>query len=240
MRRGWMLIALLPLTGCVSEERTSLVGGNPFGFPANTDAVTTASYAPASKDTALRVLQAGQKLVAHNPQLGIKPLFATIGSPRLEIFHAEAASLSDKDAAPAPVVYITEGLVKRCASESDLSAVLGYELGRVVADRASKVNPEALHPDRAPPIRVPIGGQGAEGPDLTARAELANFEKRFPKNVKTVTPPDPRKVALSLLERAGYAATALEAVEPILREADNNVALERHITGGGTPTWSPE
>lgn len=244
MDRRWMLLGLVGLAGCLplTEERTTLVGSNPFGETVNPAAVTRASYAPGSKDVALRVDQAGQKLLANSPQLGFKPLFATIGSPRLELFHAEAAAMGDKDKfSAAPVIYITEGLVKRCSGEIELAAVLSFELARISAAREAKVSPEIRQPEKLPPISVPIGiggGPSAAG-DQVALAELAKFEKRHPKTPKVVPPPDPRKLATAILDRAGYPVNALETVQPILNEADQNAALERQIKGGA-PRWMPE
>ncbi|MFO0964754.1 MAG: hypothetical protein U0793_04080 [Gemmataceae bacterium] len=242
MRPRLLLIGLVGLGGCLGEEQTLLVGGNPFNQPAQLAPVTRSSYAPAGKEVALKVDQAGQKIAINNPQLGFHPVFATIGSPRLEIFHAEAAIPNEKDsklAPPAPVVYITEGLVKRCANDLELSAVLSYELGRIVAERDAKVSPAVRNPERPLPIRVPVGDSGRGGPDLTAVAEIGKFEKQHPKSVKTITPPDPAKIAAKLLERAGLPPATLETVDALLKEADSNAALERQIKGG-VPTWSPE
>jgi len=253
MRRAWMLLGLVGLSGCLplTEERTTLVGGNPFNQPAKLAPVTQVNYSPASKEAALRVDQAGQKLIQGNPQLGFHPLFATIGSPRLELFHTaapiEAPKPGEKTLPPLmgsrPVIYITEGLVKRCPSEIELTAVLSYEIGRIQSEREEKVNPDIRSPERMPPIRVPIGNMGDSSgfsSDMTAAAELAKFERRFPKRPQPLPPPDPRKVATTVLERAGFPPTALEVIEPLLQEADHQAALERQIKGGVVPTWVPQ
>src|SRR3546814_14152828 len=62
---------------------------------------------PATEEASLRVVQVGQKLLAANPQIGLKPLFSTIGPstagpPAEEIFHAGKNQ-----------VVITETLVRK-------------------------------------------------------------------------------------------------------------------------------
>lgn len=254
MRRTWVLVGLLGIAGCLplTEERTTLVGGNPFNQPTQLNPLTQANYSPASKEVALRVDQVGQQLVQANPQLGFRPFFAKIGSPRLELFHTDlpAGTTTTEPLKPgemktlpltaAPIIYITEGLVLRCSSDAELMALLSFELGRILSEREANSRPAERNAERLPPIQVPIGNAGAGmGPDLTAMAELGKFEKRYPKDRKKA-PSDPRKIAASLMEKAGFPGNTLENVEPLLREADHNAALERQFKGGILPTWSPE
>lgn len=255
MRRAWFLVGLCGIAGCfpLTEERTTLVGGNPFNQPGQLGPLTHAGYSPASKEVALRVDQAGQKLMLANPQLGFRPLFAKIGSPRLEIFHtdlpqeptpSEPLQPGEMKVNPLhspPVIYITEGLVQRCSGDVELTAVLSYEIARILSEREVH-RPAGSDSERLPPIQVPIGnaGQSGSGSDLTGLAELGKFEKRFPRPRKSTPPPDPRKLAANLLEKAGYPTTALASVEPLLQEADHNAALERQIKGGVLPIWTPE
>lgn len=252
MRRVCWLLAF-PLAGCLplTEERTTLVGGNPFNHAPHSG-VMQANYAPGSKEVGQRVLQVGDKLVAANPQLGCRPVFATIGSPRLELFHMDGPAVPaakvepGKEPPPAvnpnPVIYVTEGLVKRCPTDIELSAVLSFEIGRVLSQREVTARKNQNQEDKLPPIQVPIGnaGSSAVGPDLTGLAELAKFEKKYPKARKSVPPPDPRKIATDLLSKAGFPETALESVTPLLEEADHNAALERQLKGGAPQGWSPE
>src|SRR5438105_4730924 len=117
MPRG-LVLAVLPcvLAGCLplelidpsAEAGSALVPSSPFGNPPVTSTpVAKVSYAPAAKELALRVDRVGREVLASNPNIGLKPLFATIGAPQPEIFHQGTS-----------MVHVTEGLVKQCPGDA--------------------------------------------------------------------------------------------------------------------------
>jgi len=206
------------------QKSTAQVPGNPFGIPPQM--TSKAGLTPAEGDVAWRVDFVGRKLLAANPNIGLKPLFATIKSPQAEIFHQGNR-----------IVYVTDGLVNRCKNETELAAVLASELGKMVADReASNL---ASGQEKLPPIATPIGNAAnLSGPDQTALAELGRFEKENPRKLQVR--PDPRNLAGVFLEKAGYPKTELDTVRPILQAAERNYALEKQLNANPfQPKWSP-
>ncbi len=135
MARFIVILGLLLGAGCFplleADKGTPLVSNNPFGIEAPPPAPTKANYVPASKEVSLRVDKVGRELLTANSQIGVRPLFGTIGSEQPEVFHLETN-----------LIYVTEGLVKKCRSDADLAAVLAAELGKMVAER------EAAHQSR--------------------------------------------------------------------------------------------
>ena len=217
---------LLALTGCTvfgplfDDDKSTELAFNDAG-PTPPPTVRQASYAPASQETAWRVDKVGRSLVGDNPQYGLRPFFATIGSPQPEIFHAGAN-----------VVYVTEGLVRQCKADEELAAVLASELGKMVSEREARAGKALRDPDRLPPVQLPIGGHGAgsEAADPTNFIEQARFERDHPRN-RRLTRPDPQVVARGLLERGGYRTTELDGVEPILQAAAKNCTFEQQFKG---------
>src|SRR5687768_2038812 len=129
MRRLLGSVGLFLVGGCLpfdlaEGDKTALVSNNPFGAEAPPTTKAKANYAPASQEVSLRVDKIGRDVLTANPQIGLKPLFATIGAPQPEVFHVDNR-----------LVYVTEGLVKQCRSEAELAAVLSAELGKMVAER---------------------------------------------------------------------------------------------------------
>ncbi len=236
MARLWGLLALFLIAGCFPAQifegdKTALVGDNPFGVEAPPPAPTKASYAPADQKISEQVYKLGKELLIANPQITLRPLFATIGVPQLELFHVDVN-----------LVYITEGLVKQCKSDAELSAVLAVELAKMVAEREARTSADVRSPEKMPPIRVGIGNnaQGRDS-DMTAMAELARFENASPKTPPRRLPrPDPMNLARGYLEKAGYRGSELDNVSPILDAAEKNVALERHFKGAVPQSpWTP-
>ena len=131
--RRWFLGAACCWAGCqplqlFEEPKLATVSSNPFGLQAETRAAKV-NFQPADEALAVRVDSVGSKLVAANPQIGLRVTrFATIGkAPQSEVFHVGAN-----------MVFVTEGLAKRCSTEAELAAVLALELGKIVrADSAS-------------------------------------------------------------------------------------------------------
>lgn len=215
-------VCYLTATGCLSRQaNTALVPSNPFGSlpPAQT---AHTSLAPASLQAAARVDGLGRKLVAANPQLGIQPLFRTIGAPQPEIFHQGTSE-----------VDVTEGLVNQCPSDSQLAAVLALELGKMISDREAIAGPQARAPEREPPMEVRVGSDngGAFGPaDQLHRAELAKYDKeRRQRAAGAASPPDPQALARGYLLKAGYTAADLDAAAPILRSAAENNTFAKQL-----------
>ena len=217
---------LLALTGCTAmgslfeEEKTTELAWNDPSADAP-PVVRKANFAPASQEVAWRVDQVGRTLAGENSQYGLRPLFATIGSPQPEVFHAGAQ-----------LVYVTEGLVRQCKTDAELAAVLAAEMGKMVAEREARVGKDLRDPDRLPPVQLPIGtnGFGNDAADPTNFIEAARFEKKYPRN-RRLARPDPQAVARSLLEQGGYKATDLDTVEPILQAAHRNCTLEQQFKG---------
>lgn len=223
---SWM--ALLTVAGCINPALltqsegpppTQQVPASPFAEP-RPSAPTRVSYAPASQETAFRVVLLKDKLVGQNPQTGLKPLAIAIGSADPEIFHVQNT------------IYITEGLVRQCPTDNHLAAALAFEMGRMVAEREATVSDEIRQPDRPQPIRLSIGGNGyASEADLLHHVEMVRYEKANPKHAGKLPRPDPQNVARNILERAGYQRTDLDAVLPALSNAERFSTFERQFKG---------
>jgi hypothetical protein len=151
----------------------------------------------------------GRQILAANSETGLQPHLVTDGSPQVEVFHQDHTEL-----------HLTEGLVKRCATDGQLAAVICQELGKMMVQR------EALTPARqkdwkSPPLSVPIGNASQfNAPDQTHLVELARYEQER----STRRPPrlEPRELARQYLERAGYSRTELDGVAPLLCGAEEN------------------
>ena len=84
---------------------------------------------PGTEETASRVLAVGQKIVVANPQIGLRPTFATVAAPHPEIFHHGGPFEGMQ-------VFISEGLVnRRKEPDAELAALLCLELGKIVTER---------------------------------------------------------------------------------------------------------
>jgi predicted Zn-dependent protease len=226
MRKQWMPWLLL-LTGCqlpaTDESATRQVTSTPYPEMAQTPVITKVNYSPASRDTEIRVEIMRGKLIGENPQLGLFPRLTVIGAIDPEIFHVGMTQ-----------IYLTEGLVKQCQSDAQLAAVLANELGRMVSERESAVRDEIRSPDRLPPIHLPIGGNGnAQEADPINIIELAKYEKQFPRQPRKLTPPNPQLIARTVLAKAGFQTTELEAAMPIIQAAQQFSGLENQFKGSG-------
>jgi hypothetical protein len=219
-------VLLIALAGCLPFETNpagefAQVPSNPFPPPAPPVTRARMNAPAASQDVAMRVEVVGRKLLTDDSQAGIRPVFATIGLPQPEIFHVNSN-----------LVYITEGLVNQCKSEGQIAAVLASEVARIVAERESVARREVREPERRPPPALSVGGGGnAYAADPIRHVELARFEQQNPKTPRRLPPPDPHKLAVALLEKAGYQKADLDAVTPILNAAQRNDAIERQFKG---------
>lgn len=219
-RRLPIFAALLLTAGCLGRPTTPLVPESPFGKSAPPPPPQRAAYAPATVQSAARVEQVGRHVVTANPQFGIRPQFVTIGAPHVELFHRGTSELT-----------VTEGLVRQCATDGQLAAVLCLELGKMVAEREALAMPAAR---RLPPADLRMGGH--DGPigttDFTTQAELAKYDAPRPRPT-TNTLPDPRELAKIYLTKAGFAAVDLDQAAPILNAAQSSSSLEKQLTQPG-------
>ena len=227
MARRIAPLALLPLLaalGCLPfDSATPLVPGNPFSSEpaAPPPPAAQVNYAPASSEAATRVALVGQKIVAANPQTGVRPFFRTACEPQVEVFHQGTTQ-----------VVITEGLAKQC-TEGQLAAVLAVELGKMVSEREAQRAAQDQVPDRDPPPALEVGGDAFSSrgsADMTHLAELAPYERQKRAAAgRPLAPPDPQALAHGFLLKAGYAAADLQAAEPLLKAASQNMTLERQF-----------
>jgi len=233
-RHGWIVLSVA-FAGCLpmqlfEEPKTATVSSNPFGLQAESRSAKIA-YQPADEAMATRVDGIARKLLADNPQVGLRStLFATIGNaPQPEIFHTGPH-----------MVYVTDGLVRRCSNDAELAAALALELGKIVSEREAGASPDMRSPDRLPPMAVPVGSTGQfNNPDLVHEFELAKFEKERPRIRRPLPRPDPQQLARGYLEKAGYQPSDLDTALPLLRAAQNNITLERQFKGITAGGWTP-
>jgi hypothetical protein len=220
----------LIVSGCLgSEQKSAIVPLNSFDTAAPVAPVQLCASA-ASTEAAARVDQVGRKILAANPQVGVKPLFRTIGAPQPEIFHRGTLE-----------VIVTEGLVQQCPDEGRLAAVLCHELGRMVAERELLAGPQTRTPPREPPMDVRVGNDyaGSLGaPDQTHLAEMELAKNgREGRRPASTPPPDPQALARTYLTKAGYLESDLDGVAALLREAERHGTFERQLTAP-TPAWN--
>lgn len=227
MVRRMLPVWLLAVAGCLPDESsTQLVPSNPFHSSPIVQTPRQVSPSPASAEAATRVGMVGQKVVTANPQLGLRPLFRTIGAPHAEVFHLGTTQ-----------VCITEGLVKQCTTEGQLAAVLCMELGKMVAEREALAGPQARAPERQPPIEMRVGtdSAGAFGsPDGTRLAELGKYEREGGRpGALPPAPPEPAALARTYLMKAGYNAADLDAASPLIESVPGNNSLQKQLSAPG-------
>jgi hypothetical protein len=225
MKRRAGCVLLLLAGGCLpGPEGATLVPCNPFITQAFTpNPVPHVVESPGTKEASDRVLAVGGKVIAANPQIGFRPIFCTIGSPKEEIIHRGTRN-----------VFISEGLVRSCETEGQLAAVICQELGKMVAERADLDDPALLVRQDRSPIEVPVGNDsgGTFGsPDGTRRMELSKYVEQ-PRHRGVVQPPSPEALAREYLRRAGYPPADLDAAAPALKAAEEHSILEKIFTTG--------
>jgi predicted Zn-dependent protease len=210
--------------GC-PQSQTVLVPDNPFGKPPLTQSAATSSLAPAALENAARVDRIGRQLVVANKQIGMRPSFQTIGSPQLEVFHHNQGA-----------IVITEGLVKQCATDGQLAAILGHELGRMVAEREELTGPRAERgASAALELQVGSDNAGSFGPsDRLRQAELAKLDGE--RQRRNAIPLDPQALCRTYLTNAGFAPTELDAVLPLLHDATANPSFAKPLAGAAPST----
>jgi hypothetical protein len=235
-RRAWLPSVLLAVAsgGCAIDDLPSwlhpdssldTVHANPFAA-APAGPLPNVAHAPATEAVARRVNDLGQRVLAANPDLPIRPVFVAIGSPDPEIFHRDTTAL-----------FISEGLANRCATEAQLAAVLCSELGKMMSQREALLALKARRPDRDAPVAMPIGSDGGGtfgAADAVRLAELGKFDetRRAAGGGPPPAPPDAQLLARTYMARAGYTGADLEAAAPLLREADKHNEQEKQFTTG--------
>lgn len=220
----WLMVLAC---GCGPENKTALVPDSPFTGPVvKTPPITPVSYSPEHLAAAGRVDQLGGRILAANPNLGLKPRFMTVGGPQPEVFHRGSAE-----------VIVTEGLVQQCTTEEQLAAVLCNELGQMVADREALATATTRAPHREPPQEVRIGSD--RGADLTRLAELAPYDRERRATMSPPPPPNPQALARNYLKATGFAPTALDGVAPLLQKASTNKTIAGQLTSQTQPAqWT--
>ncbi len=222
--RNCSFLSLFLLVGCIPmqtqpETPTAQVPSTPFA-DARKPMPTRVNFAPASREASYRVLLIKDQLVAKNERIGIKPYAVAIGSADPEVFHVGNS------------IYISEGLVRQCATDNQLAAVLAFEMGRMISGREATIADEIRQPDRPLPIRLPIAGGGmASEADPLHAIELARHERANPKHAQKLLRPNPQNVARTILENAGYQRTELDGVLPLLAAAERYTTLESQFKG---------
>jgi hypothetical protein len=129
-------------------------------------------------------------------------------------------------------IFVTEGLVRQCATDGQLAAVLCTELGKLVSEREALTPAAVRRPDRTPPMDSGVGRDAGWGtaPDQTRLRELADYDRDRKQRAQVVAPPDPAALARMYLVRAGYHDADLQAAGPILQQAQGTAGLERQMT----------
>jgi hypothetical protein len=234
-------ILLACLSGCLPEQWLNpeakdsnmlLVPSNPFSATgAVASSYTKVSYSPGDKMQTARVTQLGNQLLTANLEIGMRPKFAIYGTENTEIFHTGTH-----------MIHVTDGLVRKCASDGQVAALLAYEMAQMVIEREALASPKMRTAAKNPPPELVIGnGIGDREPDESHKAELAQFEKLSKRElVKPLALPDRDTLAQRYLAKAGYDVGELEAVRPLLKEAERTYILEKQIKLSGNLTnWVP-
>jgi predicted Zn-dependent protease len=222
--RGGLLCACLGLAGCAEGQLRDFF--TPLN-QVNDGRRNDLSSAPAaSAQSATRVHAVGSAIVAANgADLSAKPVFLTLGLSQPMIFHRASGE-----------VVLSEGLVDRCGTDSELAAVICHELGKMAAARADR---ESVRPSEAdllssPRIAPDVVG-ASHSADMTGLAETAMLARRGSRDTgRGEARPqraDPRALARNFLVKAGHSADDLVRVEPLLKDAEEN-AEKREVMRG--------
>jgi hypothetical protein len=222
------LTLLLPLAGCWPDDQPNnlIVQPGPL-YPAPNLPQVKNYCKPATQEAATRAAEMSQRILAANPQVGMRPLTLTIGGDQPEIFHRGTGQ-----------IIVTEGLVKLCTTDRFLAAVLCLEMGKMVSEREAVASVRSREPELEPPPEIHIGNDttGTFGPaDGSRMYELARYEKGRRRPGSPPPPPDPQALARSFLTKTGFHENDLDAVMPILRKAEANFQLERQMTANPPP-----
>ena len=217
-----IIVAIVASTGCTLDEFSR----NPGGF--RNKPVDVPDVSLESRELSARVDALGHELMTQNPFLGVNPTFSVVGHKELEIYHPDQNG-----------VMISEGLVERCKSDQELSAVLATELAKMSAEaRASKRMRIAEPLPMLADAGAATPGGNADPNQLTAQAI---FDKQLTQSTrgKSKTIEDPDKIAASILQSAGIDVATLQKVAPLLEESKRKSATGKQLGArGDAPKWS--
>jgi hypothetical protein len=219
-----MSLIVVGLGGCIGEDGRGL-----FHYGDHQNIPSRDKLPPAPVQESTRVDSLGRQILAANPDIGVRPMFIAIGTPNVSAFHRGTTEL-----------YVSSGLVNKCATDAELAAVLCAELGKMVAD-AQPSGPARGPIDRAPPYAPRISGDNDA--DRTRLAEQAYHEqqnRRRPDAGPTAAP-DANILAVSYLTKTGYTSDDMTRVGPLLQQAARDPVFERQLTnprgmGFGNPS----
>lgn len=213
----WFGGGLAILAGCAAFDRSP--SNDFFVRPLATPALPPVT--PASTEAAARVDTIGRRILCANPQLGVRPMFRTIGAPQAEVFHRGTSD-----------VVITEGLVNQCTTDGQLAAILCTQLGRMIAEREAATPTHVRQPSLTPPISTPLATDSLLGsaPDQTRLRELADYETPRQHRNQSVAPPEAATLARVSLLRAGFHDSDIQAAAPLLQKASESMTFERQMT----------
>jgi hypothetical protein len=222
MRRFFLVLPFCVSIGCTGDGVFSRRDVPKIDGYAAT--IPKSNLPKAELENAARVDQVGRKLLAASGDAQWNPLFMTIGSDTEAVFHQGQNQ-----------IYITEGLVKRCATDEELASVLAAEMGAMRVEKRASM-PEVARSRREPPPMprlTPDVAGSSMAPDMTRLAELADFEKRNGKRYPERDLPQetPDQLATDLMLQAGYPQEAYRKACPLIRQAQNNADREKHKWG---------
>jgi hypothetical protein len=232
-RRILPLGVLIVVAGCWPNDKPNqmIVQPGPL-YPAPQLPAFKKSYAPAAESASLRVQEMTKRILAANPQIGMRPVVLTVGSTtdqeQVEIFHRGTGQ-----------IVITEGLVKLCTTDRFLAAVLCLEMGKMVSEREAIAGVRSREPEMDPPEELRIGNDagGTFGPpDGVRMLDAARYDKsRRRPGSPPPPPPEPATLARIYLAKAGFHEGDLDDTQPIIRKAEANIQLERQMTANPPP-----
>jgi len=214
--RHALILAAMAFVGCIETDEPAL---SYFRRPEPLAAMP--NITPASTETAARVDAVGRQLLAANPQIGSKPLFHTVGAPHPEVFHRGTTD-----------VFVTEGLVKQCAGDGQLAAVLCLELGKMIREREAAVPNAVRTRDALPPMddRLGLDDRMGGATDHANWKEEVDYDIQRKAQHKRLRLPEPTLLARDYLAKAGFPPDDLNAVQPLLQEAAAKMLIEKQIT----------
>ena len=197
----------------------------------------TIVHAPATEAATRRVNDVGQRLLAANAELPVRPVFLGIGSPDPQIFHRDTTA-----------IYVSDGLVSKCTTEAQLAAVVASELGKMVSTREALLALKSRRGERDRPAGLPIGTEsgGTFGPaDGTRLAELGKFEKdtgHGPTGGPPSPPPDPDLLARTYLEEGRLRHHRPRRRRPAAARGRRSTATSRSSStpAPSAPSWGSE
>lgn len=226
-------VLLLGGVGCADFE-TQTRKNEPARFDA-----PMPNYQHATVAVAARVDGVGRKVLNANADTGLRPLMTAVGKKEVAVFHHGTSG-----------IFVTEGLADQCKSDDELAAVICVEMGRMIAERESKIPSSQREYREEPPERPRFNDSlgASHTPDQTDVAELAKFEKSRTdrgRGALPPPPPDPRLLARRYMKQSGYDPEALARVEPLLRTAEANPGFDDFVkpasgTRGGSPMISSD